>query len=491
MEKKRREYEKRGEDPPPYDAMVGMVRSETKAKELQQKALQNGEIDPGTSIVPSIETLPKYNTAKPPPGPRASTTGEADTSAGPARKASSPKPSKRTDKSPSPVPPLEFFTEEQLKKPNGTYVTILDEILQAHPDGEADLPDIYLRIQKRYPHFKYGVPTSGWQSSVRHNLLQHDRFTEKGKSGKGKFWAIDWSIPIEREQKKKKIDTSLPRHAQQPGQYGQQQYGNTYGNSQFNGQAHGANHPGSAYSSPYAQPGQHAQYGGRHSQQGPSNANAQRSNGAQPSVPQTLWELMIQEFLRLHAKYQETFRGHSDEVVARKEKLWEEALNLLSDVFHKGESATINLPSPGDQEDSKMLAELRDLFTNDRLREAARQQYMTGQDVQPTVNQAVENGAASVAEATQPNGGPFTNGTIAGAPDTAAQTGAPEPPPAVQAASHPNTSSGGVAGGRVSEPAVFGPSMDSQQLPPGGAGTKRSVDDAGDEPDAKRFKGEY
>ncbi|EME82896.1 uncharacterized protein MYCFIDRAFT_19639, partial [Pseudocercospora fijiensis CIRAD86] len=80
---------------------------------------------------------------------------------------------------------------EQLKKPTMTYIYIIDEILMNIEGGQADLQTIYDKIQKRWPFFKYKVNSVGWQSSVRHNLLQSDRFVEAGKSGKGKYWTID------------------------------------------------------------------------------------------------------------------------------------------------------------------------------------------------------------------------------------------------------------------------------------------------------------
>ena len=236
-------------------------------------------------------------------------------------------------------------------------MTILDEILRNHPDGEADLPDIYLRIQKRYPHFYYNVGTQGWQSSVRHNLLQHPQFIEKGKSGKGKFWAIDESVPIEKEQKKKgrRLLWQRPMHMQQPGQYGQPQCGNPYGNPQPNGQPHGTNQPGSAYYSPYAQPGQNAQYGAEQS-------NTQGPNGGQPAKPKTQWDLMVYEFVKLLHWYRSTFPGKSSEEIARKEAFWTEALGQMSQAFHTGIPATSPLPTPGDDTDVRVLDELKALF---------------------------------------------------------------------------------------------------------------------------------
>ncbi|KAK3063939.1 hypothetical protein LTR53_018698, partial [Teratosphaeriaceae sp. CCFEE 6253] len=132
-------------------------------------------------------------------------------SAGDAARKASPKP-KRPVRSPSPMKPECEYTEEELKKPTGTYVIQLDTILQEM--GRGDLQDIYDKMCKKWPHYKYRNTTVGWQSSVRHNLLQNDRFKEVGRSGKGRMWEINWDSPLEKE-KKRRGTPPPPRPAQQ------------------------------------------------------------------------------------------------------------------------------------------------------------------------------------------------------------------------------------------------------------------------------------
>ncbi|KAF2726307.1 winged helix DNA-binding domain-containing protein, partial [Polychaeton citri CBS 116435] len=80
---------------------------------------------------------------------------------------------------------------EELKKPTQTYIILIDEALRNHPTGIMDLQEIYDKICKRYPYYKYRANTTGWQSSVRHNLISCERFVEAGKQGKGRLWKID------------------------------------------------------------------------------------------------------------------------------------------------------------------------------------------------------------------------------------------------------------------------------------------------------------
>jgi hypothetical protein len=490
VQKKIKEYEKRGEASPTFDYLVQLVRAETKAKEAQSKALANGEIDPGLSVMPSIEIEPSYRTAKPTTGSKSQPTDAADASAEPARKAS-PKPPKRTAKEPSPIKPEEQCTEEELKKPNGTYVHIIDEILREHPDGEADLPDIYLRIQKKYPHYKWRVSTQGWQSSVRHNLLQHPRFTTTGKSGKGNFWAINPEVSIEKEQKKRKATPPIGRpvmqngqYVQQPGQYGQPQYGNPYGTSQPNGQLqfNGAHQPGSAgYFSPYAQPGQNARYGSQ-GQQGRPTPNA-----GQPPKPKTEWELQIQEFVRLRMKHLDPFQGQS--TFEHKKELWEHSLNHLSAAFHAGTVSTATLRPANDEAEERMLADMRELFATDRLRVAAQEQARLGQGSQPNVNQAVENGTAASNNPSNANGSMPVTQSTAGASEAPAQQHASAPPTDDKTEPQPNTNGEAAKGREASSLVASGLPTEAQQVV-GPAGTKRSAEDMDDGPDQKRSKGE-
>lgn len=230
VKKKEREYEKSGMVAPPFNKLLDMVRAETKQKEVLAK-MQSGSLPPNTELPPAVEIDFTATAAKAPvastPTPNDDQTGSLPPD--PARRPSSPRP-KRVARSPSPMKPESAYSEEELKKPSATYVHILDEILRDHPSGHADLQEIYDRIQKRYPFFKYRVNTQGWQSSVRHNLLSAPRFKETGRSGKGKLWTIDHDVPLEREKKKKPTPPPRPNIAYAP--YGPIPFGVGYGPGQ-------------------------------------------------------------------------------------------------------------------------------------------------------------------------------------------------------------------------------------------------------------------
>lgn len=66
-----------------------------------------------------------------------------------------------------------------------------------------NLQQIYSAIERRYPFFKFKTGTFGWQSSVRHNLNQHDAFQKKERDGKGFLWTINPSVSIEREKRRR------------------------------------------------------------------------------------------------------------------------------------------------------------------------------------------------------------------------------------------------------------------------------------------------
>ena len=77
-------------------------------------------------------------------------------------------------RSPSPEMRIEDYTEEQLQRPNANYVILIYEAIKASKTGKMNLQQIYSAIEHRYPYFKFKTTSAGWQSSVRHNLSQHD-----------------------------------------------------------------------------------------------------------------------------------------------------------------------------------------------------------------------------------------------------------------------------------------------------------------------------
>jgi hypothetical protein len=115
-------------------------------------------------------------------------------------------------RSPSPVYDRATLTEEQLARPNASYQILIHQVLsEAGTDGMS-LPQIYRAIERRYPYYKLEVQTVGWQSSVRHNLSQHEAFVKVKREGKGWLWGVDPLVPIEKEKKRKAA--SPPTQAQ-------------------------------------------------------------------------------------------------------------------------------------------------------------------------------------------------------------------------------------------------------------------------------------
>ncbi|WPH00969.1 Hypothetical protein R9X50_00380300 [Acrodontium crateriforme] len=380
VKRKLKEYEKRGENPPPMDELVAIVRAENKAKELAAKAAQRGEAVPDASVVQSIESDLLAGVSKIDPSLLSdSTPATAPTPSEPVRRPS-PKP-KRVARSPSPMKPESDYTEEELKKPTMTYVHILDEILRDHEDGKADLQEIYDRICKRYPYFKYRVSTAGWQSSVRHNLLQHDRFMENGRSGKGRLWAINHNCPIDKEKKRRITPPPRPpMPAMQNGQfapgqhghmsqYGQQNYNAAYGPPGMNRgpQFQPGGPPGQgAYYSPYApQAGQGGPYGpppgqqmnqmnqppgsrppnagapGQHIQQGgPPHGQVPPTQPAQnPPAQHPPFQPFVEEIMIYRSQYLSRFTPGS-EVFNAHEELFKKCTSYISELFH-GTSASV------------------------------------------------------------------------------------------------------------------------------------------------------
>ncbi|KAI4288795.1 MAG: hypothetical protein L6R35_001948, partial [Caloplaca aegaea] len=116
-----------------------------------------------------------------------------------------PKPMKppKPPRSPSPVFDEATLTPEQLAKPQSSYVVLIHEALSNSQTGQMSLPQIYRAIERKYPFYKLRVQTTGWQSSVRHNLSQHPAFRKIERDGKGWMWGLVPEISIEKEKKRR------------------------------------------------------------------------------------------------------------------------------------------------------------------------------------------------------------------------------------------------------------------------------------------------
>ncbi|KAL8693781.1 MAG: hypothetical protein Q9224_003691, partial [Gallowayella concinna] len=132
--------------------------------------------------------------------------------AAPAPPQKPPKPVKppKPPRSPSPVFDEATLTAEQLAKPQSSYVVLIHEALSNSKTGQMSLPQIYRAIERKYPFYKVRVQTTGWQSSVRHNLSQHPAFRKIERDGKGWMWGLVPEISIEKEKKRRITPPPMP-----------------------------------------------------------------------------------------------------------------------------------------------------------------------------------------------------------------------------------------------------------------------------------------
>jgi hypothetical protein len=124
----------------------------------------------------------------------------------------------RPPRTPSPEMRIEDYTEEQLQRPSANYVVLIHEAISSSKTGQMNLQQIYNYIEKQYPWYKFKTTTSGWQSSVRHNLGQHDAFVKGDKEGKGFNWRINPEVSIEKERRKRQVSPQISQ-AQRQGYY--------------------------------------------------------------------------------------------------------------------------------------------------------------------------------------------------------------------------------------------------------------------------------
>ncbi|KAL8961304.1 MAG: hypothetical protein Q9183_005324, partial [Haloplaca sp. 2 TL-2023] len=167
-----------------------------KYKKRKTKAeIEAGEQQAARESTEQTDAVPPEQNAAPPPKP--------------------PKPMKppKPPRSPSPVFDEASLTPEQLAKPIASYVILIHDALSNSPTGQMSLPQIYRAIERKYPFYKLRVQTTGWQSSVRHNLSQHPAFRKIERDGKGWMWGLVPEVSIEKEKKQRRM-TPPPAPAQ-------------------------------------------------------------------------------------------------------------------------------------------------------------------------------------------------------------------------------------------------------------------------------------
>ncbi|KAF3920908.1 hypothetical protein ABW21_db0208495 [Orbilia brochopaga] len=126
-----------------------------------------------------------------------------------------PKTTKERKRKRSKSPPAreEDYLPEQLLKPTVPYTVMIWEAIEASEKKALTLPEIYKSLEESYPYFKVKAETTGWQSSVRHNLRGSGEggsalFKRGERSGKGFIWEIIEGADIEKERRKKRTGTS-------------------------------------------------------------------------------------------------------------------------------------------------------------------------------------------------------------------------------------------------------------------------------------------
>ena len=193
----------------------------TEPSPLGEKVAVTNQDDPLAPPVPAKRKYTKRKIKDPHPQPEHEPGGgnpEDARSLSPTRQASeapkkapkAKKPAKR-QKSPSPEIDPATLTKEQLARPPLSYIQMIHEALRNHaPPRGMNLPEIYSAISRKYPYYRFVVTTVGWQSSVRHNLLQCVLFIKLEREGKGYRWGLNPNPP----DKVKKRRASPPKAAQ-------------------------------------------------------------------------------------------------------------------------------------------------------------------------------------------------------------------------------------------------------------------------------------
>ena len=210
---------RKGPGRPPKNGIMSkreenMLKKKVKEEE-RRKAIENGTLKPGKEqgMEPPRLEKRKYTKRKKPEFPDEAGDGiveslevesedQKDGIQDASKVTKGKKPPARQPLSPSPEFDEATLTKEQLAKPTISYYWILYEIL-SKATRPMSLSSIYHAAQRLYPYFKFVVTSPGWQSSIRHNLLQNNIFMKACRDGKGFLWGLNPDVSVEREKKRR------------------------------------------------------------------------------------------------------------------------------------------------------------------------------------------------------------------------------------------------------------------------------------------------
>ncbi|KAF2672692.1 hypothetical protein BT63DRAFT_450718 [Microthyrium microscopicum] len=257
---------KKGPGRPPKDGVMSK-------RERQSLLKAYKDSDPDGKLKPE-EILARIAESRKADKDRKNSKGELVVDGDATTKEGSKAKSSRPEHTPPPERKMEDYTPEELARPTENYIIVIYQILQAHPEQKMNLQQIYAAIEQKYPYFKFCAGTTGWQSSVRHNLGQGKTFQKVERDGKGWLWAVSPGITLESLKEKKRKTTPPqfhpPHHPPVAAGY-----------SGYNA-SHPGSYPNMANGAPatgYPMQGQHPP---RQSFQPPPFAHANASNASRP-----------------------------------------------------------------------------------------------------------------------------------------------------------------------------------------------------------------
>lgn len=191
---------------------------EEKANQNPDQPLPNGKNKVGRPRKHPVEEEPKREKRKYTKRKSKNADGENGGKGSGSEENKKKEKSARPARSPTPTFNEADLTPEQLAKPNLNYVQLIHDALSESTEGQLSLSQIYHAIQRKYPYFVVKCATTGWQSSVRHNLSSHEAFEKLAKDGKGYKWGIVPGVPIEKEKKRRNTPPSQmpPPYQNQP-----------------------------------------------------------------------------------------------------------------------------------------------------------------------------------------------------------------------------------------------------------------------------------